>query len=246
VADHFKISVDQPCSQKFNSFTPTKAGGFCQACQKEVVDFSNMSDVEIRNYFMNINKQKSTCGHFRTDQLKEYTIPHSPKTGPSSFTTGAGLAGISLLSMLPVADSAAQPAAQPQEVSVHLEDEETPRSPSTITPGDSLLSGIVTDAETGEPIPFANIILKDHTAGVSTDMDGKFRFPVRLNKGDILQVSFLAYERVEYTVTDELQVNIRMTSQTLTGLVVITGEVAVIEPYASKRSLWDRLKAFFR
>ena len=36
------------------------------------------------------------------------------------------------------------------------------------------VKGRVTDAETGEPIPFANVFFEGTTIGVSTDMDGNY------------------------------------------------------------------------
>lgn len=53
--------------------TPTAAGRFCYSCNKEVIDFSILSDEEIKNYFI-ANAGKPTCGHFRKTQLERITI----------------------------------------------------------------------------------------------------------------------------------------------------------------------------
>ena len=51
--------------------TPTKSGAYCAACQKEVVDFSLMTDKEIKAYFKQVSGK--TCGRFKHSQLnKEY------------------------------------------------------------------------------------------------------------------------------------------------------------------------------
>ena len=39
--------------------------------------------------------------------------------------------------------------------------------------------GTVTDAQTGEPIPFAGIYFKDTTIGITADIDGKFTLDIR-------------------------------------------------------------------
>lgn len=205
-----------------------------------------MSDPEIREYFMKLSNQKGICGHFRSDQLKEYTL--TPATRPSSISisAGAGLAGISLLALLPLTHINARPAS-PVEISIPQE-KEKPQNPfSKTAPGDSLLSGVVTNAETGETIPFVNVVLKDSLMGTTTDFDGRFQFPVPLTKGAVLTFHGVGYEKLEYTLTDELFLNLKLSeSEALMGEVVIVGEVSLAQPYSSPRSLWDKLKSFFK
>jgi hypothetical protein len=47
---------------------PTEKGAFCAACSKVVIDFSNLSDDEVKNYFIQ-NKEQQTCGRFKNHQL---------------------------------------------------------------------------------------------------------------------------------------------------------------------------------
>ncbi|MCB0847413.1 MAG: hypothetical protein KDE26_29385, partial [Bacteroidetes bacterium] len=56
------LTITKPCSEQFENFQPTHAGGFCQSCQKEVIDFTQMSDREILLYFE--NRSQKTCGRF--------------------------------------------------------------------------------------------------------------------------------------------------------------------------------------
>ena len=44
---NFSISIKSPCQENFESFEPTQKGGFCDSCQKEVIDFTKMSSQEI-------------------------------------------------------------------------------------------------------------------------------------------------------------------------------------------------------
>lgn len=62
------ITVPNPCHEDWNKMAPAEKGAFCKACSKTVVDFTSMTDDEIRNYFIR-NKGQKTCGHFRNDQL---------------------------------------------------------------------------------------------------------------------------------------------------------------------------------
>lgn len=66
----------------------------------------------------------------------------------------------------------------------------------------SEISGIVTDADTNEPLPFANIIIKGSQKGTSSDAHGNFKLEV--SEGNYtLQVSFMGYEPKEFSAKVE-------------------------------------------
>lgn len=67
------ISIPKPCHEDWSAMTPTDKGAFCAACAKEVTDFSNMNDDEVKHYFL-LNAGKKTCGRFRKEQLKGLNI----------------------------------------------------------------------------------------------------------------------------------------------------------------------------
>lgn len=75
--NQLKISIPSPCHENLSLMDKTENGKFCLSCQKEVIDFTKMSDAEIVLYF---DKKKSgetkVCGTFRADQVleKEKTI----------------------------------------------------------------------------------------------------------------------------------------------------------------------------
>lgn len=54
------------------------------------------------------------------------------------------------------------------------------------------ISGKVTDAQTGEGIPFASIILKGKSIGTQTDFEGNFKIITR-STADSLFVSYIGY-----------------------------------------------------
>jgi hypothetical protein len=54
--------------------TPEGKGKFCDSCQKTVIDFSNMSDNQLAQFFK--KPASSVCGRFHQDQLeREINIP---------------------------------------------------------------------------------------------------------------------------------------------------------------------------
>ena len=69
----YKISVPKPCHEDWNKMTPNDKGRFCDNCSKTVVDFSKMTDAEIKSYLI-AQEGKRVCGHFRKSQLESITI----------------------------------------------------------------------------------------------------------------------------------------------------------------------------
>lgn len=63
-----QLSIHKPCSANWNRMTPNEKGRFCGLCNHTVVDFSTMSEEEIKEYFRCHSGQK-TCGRFRDTQL---------------------------------------------------------------------------------------------------------------------------------------------------------------------------------
>lgn len=64
------------------------------------------------------------------------------------------------------------------------------------------LTGTLKDKENGEPLPFANVIIKGTTVGAQTDMDGNFAILVTEDPPYIIVAKYLGYEDKEVTVDD--------------------------------------------
>jgi len=63
------------------------------------------------------------------------------------------------------------------------------------------VSGTITDKDlNNESLPFANVMIKGTTIGVSTDIDGKYSLNVAAGN-HILQISFVGYESIEVPFT---------------------------------------------
>src|SRR5688500_5230736 len=70
-----QLSIPKPCHENWDAMTPVEKGKFCGSCQKQVVDFSNMSDRQVAEFFKKPSIG-SVCGRFMTDQLeREIEIP---------------------------------------------------------------------------------------------------------------------------------------------------------------------------
>jgi TonB-linked SusC/RagA family outer membrane protein len=92
---------------------------------------------------------------------------------------------------------------------------------STAWAQDRTITGKVTDAESGETIPGANIVEKGTSNGTITDFDGNYRLSV--GDGAVLLVSFVGYQTTEIAVGARSTVDIalELDVQALSEVVVI-------------------------
>ena len=116
------------------------------------------------------------------------------------------------------------------------------------------ITGTVIDGDFNEPLPFANILLKETGEGVTSDFDGKYSF--ELEEGTYtLQFSFVGYETKiiteiqvmgnEYTITD---VVLNSAAQGLEEVIVTVeasrnSEASVLEIQRKSASLLDGISA---
>jgi hypothetical protein len=64
------LSIPKPCHENWDEMSSREQGAFCKVCAKTVIDFTSLSDDEVKNYFLR-NRNQKTCGRFRDDQLTE-------------------------------------------------------------------------------------------------------------------------------------------------------------------------------
>jgi len=83
------------------------------------------------------------------------------------------------------------------------------------------VSGVITDAEDGEPLPGASVLIKGTAQGTTTDIDGKFSISVEPNT--ILVISYVSYQPQEITVQPNTSINVALKpdTETLEEVIVI-------------------------
>jgi hypothetical protein len=64
----FQIHIPKPCHADWDKMSPNEQGKFCSLCDKTVVDFTQMNEQEIKNYFIQKTEER-VCGHFRASQV---------------------------------------------------------------------------------------------------------------------------------------------------------------------------------
>ena len=67
--------------------------------------------------------------------------------------------------------------------------------------GTTRVRGMVTDADTGEPVPFVSVYFDGTTIGISTDMDGRYSLETRSPQARVLTASLIGYESLSIPVS---------------------------------------------
>jgi TonB-linked SusC/RagA family outer membrane protein len=84
---------------------------------------------------------------------------------------------------------------------------------------DGTVSGIVTNAQTGDPLVGATIRLKNGKTAVTTDASGNFT--IKGNPGDLLEVSSMGFELTELVAGSSNQIKLKVASAQLSDVVVV-------------------------
>ena len=92
---------------------------------------------------------------------------------------------------------------------------------------ETIISGKVTDANSGDPLPFVNVILLHTTSGATTDFDGNFRIKTS-SPSDTISVSYIGYKTKKKVITkgiaQSINFQIEEDVQQLQEVVFLAGE----------------------
>lgn len=82
-----------------------------------------------------------------------------------------------------------------------------------------VVNGKVTD-NAGKPVPFASIVVKGTRTGVQTDVNGEYS--IRVNSGDVLQISQASYDIAEVPVENmaSITTSLKLKNNTITEVIV--------------------------
>lgn len=93
------VKLAYSCDQKWKSFDETKRGGYCQQCQKEVIDYTNMS---LGDVLMAIRNRPGGCGRFAIEHtdpniITEIRIPRPLFSWAASLSLLVGIGNTSAI-----------------------------------------------------------------------------------------------------------------------------------------------------
>ena len=155
------ISIPTPCHELWDRMDATERGTFCHNCQKEVIDFSAMTDREVVEY---LSKHKDGCGKFRNDQLNTtLTIPKIE----NGFLKWKALA-FGFLSLLTFKGAFAlriKPHTIQMSKALGIADTITSFRPKEIT-----ISGIIRDSLTHSALPIVRTEIREKSVPIPTNI----------------------------------------------------------------------------
>ncbi len=85
-----------------------------------------------------------------------------------------------------------------------------------------VITGVVAEAGSGDPLPGVNIVVKGTNTGATTDFDGKYT--IKADKGQTLVFSYVGYNTVEKKVGDSNVINVQMQEGGKLAEVVVTAQ----------------------
>ena len=237
------IAIPQPCQENWDKMIPTEQGAFCDVCSKCVVDFTQFSDADLLAYFS--NAPKNVCGRFEKKQLipPAAHTPIIPSFAKRLFLGLAMVAGLGTTLNAQTSTISNQPTTQQQPNHSNNSKQLSPQTTSDTT---GIISGVVLDNATNEPLFGVAIQVKDISITTYTDFDGCFEFKLPkeyLNQPFTIEVRYIGYA-----------------AQLHTGLYYAGAKTRFSKIYMSENTMsftvgfliyhkptrWQRFKAFFK
>lgn len=224
------LSIEEPCHENWDRMTDSEKGKFCNSCQKQVIDFTGMTDAQLTAFFKN-PVAGSACGRFYHDQLdRQIPVPHKRIPWVRYF----------FQITLPLFLTTLKLNAQKKKESIKIVQTDKPsvsdRSGLIVLGGYSTskirldqkirIRGKVLNEE-GRPIPFASID-KGH-GGTVADSSGAFSMDLLPDTTSTkLVVSCVGYEPEELTIQENLVLNeeeiiVRLRGKVLNPVTVTSG-----------------------
>lgn len=238
------IYIPKPCHEDWSKMTPTQQGKFCLSCNKQVIDFSLMSDRQILNFLS--HQSGKLCGRFDAEQLQRPLIETKIKkkktwwmalTMPLLFLFDRSDAQKNKV----IDDTTYKVSTSKLNFSKLLENRMpvcAPLKELTGTVGmisvdvvkQLIIKGNVVD-ENNKRIPFTTITQKGTKHATVTDAEGKFLIKADDNKHIILIASAIGFENVERIIetkqNDSVNIVMKKINDDLGGVVVVVAGAMV-------------------
>lgn len=223
-----EITIPKTCHENWDKMSAVSSGMYCSSCQKEVVDFIDFSEQELREYFLNHIGEK-TCGRLSKSQLT--LKPHYPDTGTLWSKLRPKLLAASVLVFPLTLKASTGSLAERHPISAvpeskHKSIDAAFQRPSVASDTIKTIRGVVLDKNTGETLHGVLVNLKGTTKRVVTDSKGVFLVNVNNGIEPVLVFSYIGYDSIEQRLNTrrETPITIILTE----NIPALMGEVCVV------------------
>ena len=225
MAKNLHLHIPEPCHENWDNMTPDQRGRFCMSCQKTVVDFANMSDQEVIQYFNNL--KGNTCGRFQDEQLNRDL--RSP--GQSRLKWYKYFLQVMIPALLVTSKSYSQGEIKskpticisPIDNSPKIKDAKIVLGGASAVRYDLMVNGTVVD-ENKNAVPYATVMIKGTKQGVAADAAGNYSLKASTSFPFTIVASAVGFAAREIIVqkqnVDKLNIVLEMQSATY-GIVVV-------------------------
>lgn len=205
-----QLSIPKPCHEDWDKMSQVEKGRFCGSCQKQVMDFTNMSDSQLVAFFKK-EATGSVCGRFMPEQLdKAMDIPKKRIPWVKYFFQFT----------LPLFLASLKSTAQTKKGEVTVKQVEA-RNDTVCKKPDKLVmmlgatavrirdqhEKVITGSVIGvddKPVPYATVMIKGTVTGTKADSAGVFRITIpAMQDSAILSVSSIGYENKDVILTED-------------------------------------------
>ncbi len=218
MSKYLQIQIPKTCSENWDNMSVAKQGKFCSACQKNVIDFTLMSDDDVAKFFK--KNTENVCGRFAADQLNTNILIPSRKIPWLKYFFRISIPAF-LFSL--------KSTAQTNQLKGKVVCVETPRR-STIGEinviTNKIINGKIVD-ENNNPVSYASVKIKGTNQGVAADSNGNFKIDLPVSN-PVLQFSAVGYsfKELDCSVRSNADtIKVKMDMHELSGFV--GGVVAV-------------------
>jgi len=214
-----QLSIPQPCHEDWNRMTQDEKGRFCNACQKHVMDFTNMTDGELAAFFT--KPSNSLCGRLQYSQLERDMFIPRKRVPWIEYFFKFSLPAF-LLSQKAIAQNKAVKGEVIEVFSKGVCDSSKMFQPELIgIKSNSLIHGKVID-ERNEGIPYATVVIKGTARGVACDKEGNFIITID-SMPQTLAASCVGFAATEVQVKEFSNQVVLISSQSqLQGEMIVT------------------------
>ncbi len=190
------LSQVKKCNQIWDKMPQTHGGRLCNKCAKTIIDFRNASPQKIAE--THAFSDAPVCGLYTKKQLEIPTRPILKNTNKSVFWFSIAGLFVTHTAQSQVKKELQQ-TEQTQPESQTIQKELTVENKQQSTMNDSLIVYGQVKNDFGEPVPFANVIVKETNLGCTTDYDGNFRLAIPHSQDStqfiVLVFSYVGYAR---------------------------------------------------
>jgi CarboxypepD_reg-like domain len=196
---NIQLRIPDPCSENWDQMRPEDAGRFCASCKKTVVDFTQMSDQQLRNWFS--DSKGNICGRFHGDQLNRELLSPPKRKNSAWMVWHYLLAGLLISSEVRSQNKLPSPTVSICDsnavVKIVVGKMMAPNDRQMATKNlPDTLNGRLIDSSHGYPIPFAKVQVSKKR-GYMTDDNGYFAIPRKaMARQTTLTINAMGYQTI--------------------------------------------------